>query len=255
MKLGKIVLLLGAAATPAWAWDLNNDGLSDVYAALHALAPGSGAADNDGDGATNLQEALAGTNPNDAQSRFLASAVAAPANAVAVRWTGVAGKRYQLQSSPDLATWTDVGAPLVGAGAQLEFTDPAPLPGKRLYRVRIVASLDSDGDGFDDWEEALLGTSPTVRDADADKVPDAWEVFYFGNTTAIAGTSDTDGDGIEARDEFTWKLDPHVNDTANPAKRANFTYTANDELAVYTPVVGAPTSYTPDAEGNLKAAP
>lgn len=254
MKLGT-ALLLGLTALPAFGWDVNNDGVSDVFAALHGLAPGTANNDNDGDGATNLQEALAGTNPNSAASRFTAASENAPAGAVKVTWAGITGKRYQPQVTADLATWTDLGAPQIGAGATLEFTDAAPLPAKKFYRIRVLASLDQDGDGFDDWEEALLGTSPTVRDGDADKVSDAWEVFYFGNTTAITGASDTDGDLIEARDEYTWKLDPLVNNAAIVGQRANFSYTANDELAVYTPVVGASSTYAPDAEGNLKKTP
>lgn len=254
MKLGTL-LLLAAPALPALAWDANGDGMSDVFAALHGLPAGSANADPDGDGATNVQESLAGTNPLQANSRFTALSEPAAAGAIKISWAGVTAKRYQLQVTTDLATWTDTGTPQTGAGAPLEFTDPSPLPGKKFYRVRMVPSLDSDADQFDDWEEMLLGTSPTVKDADTDQLSDAWEVFYFGNTTSATGSTDSDGDLIQARDEYTWKLDPFVNDTANPAKRANFTYTANDELAVYTPVIGAPLSYLPDAEGNLRKTP
>jgi len=88
-------------------------------------------------------------------------------------------------------------------------------------------------------------------DTDGDGMADNWEAHYFG-TTARNGTSDYDGDEILDKDEFTFGLNPISNDTASPSKRMNFAYTANDELSLYTPVVGSPTSYSPDPEGNLK---
>jgi hypothetical protein len=66
------------------------------------------------------------------------------------------------------------------------------------------------------------------------------------------GDDDSDNDGLLARDEYPFRLSPLVDDVANPARRTRYTYTANDELAVYSPVVGGPATYTPDPEGNLQ---
>jgi len=60
---------------------------------------------------------------------------------------------------------------------------------------------------------------------------------------------------VEAKDEFTFGLDPRIADAgvAAPAgTRSVFVYTANDELSTYTPPVGSATNYSPDAEGNVQ---
>ena len=58
-----------------------------------------------------------------------------PGNQVRLRFTGRAGFNYTLQRSPNLLNWTDLqtlGAPPNGF---VEFTDPAPPPGKSFYRL------------------------------------------------------------------------------------------------------------------------
>ena len=53
--------------------------------------------DNDGDGLTNLQEYLAGTDPNDSTSSFRITAIARVDTNVLVTWTTVLGKTNDLQ--------------------------------------------------------------------------------------------------------------------------------------------------------------
>jgi hypothetical protein len=59
---------------------------------------------------------------------------------VTLLWQGQAGFDYQVLYSSDLATWhdnlPDTGFPGVIANGPLSFTDPAPLPGARFYRIR-----------------------------------------------------------------------------------------------------------------------
>lgn len=45
-----------------------------------------------------------------------------------------------------------------------------------LQNLQILETLDSDGDGLYDWEEALWGTSPMVADTDEDGISDFDEV-------------------------------------------------------------------------------
>lgn len=231
-------------------WDLDNDELSDVYARIHNLPAGSANADTDGDGRSNADEARAGTNPCDGSAAGIFAAAVTPAGgSVGVSWIGITGKRYQVQRSETLATWTDTGTTHTGADATLVHTEPASA--FRHFRIKVLASLDTDGDSFDDWEEAkLLGTNPAVKDGDTDGLSDAFEQFYFGNLLRT-GDDDADGDLILAKDEHTFGLDPLADDTASGSSRSAFTYTGNDELATYSPPVGVATTYQPDAEGNL----
>lgn len=70
-----------------------------------------------------------------------------------------------------------------------------------------AASLDSDGDGLPDWEEALWGTDPHARDSDRDGVPDGKEVASR-TTTAIGviNSSASSAPGLSAPDTATEQL-------------------------------------------------
>jgi len=54
-----------------------------------------------------------------------------------------------------------------------------------------------------------------TEDSDNDKLPDAWEVYYFGNITTTAGGvgEDQDGDTIDDIDEYYKETDPTSGDT------------------------------------------
>ncbi|MBK8476252.1 MAG: hypothetical protein IPL39_08015 [Opitutaceae bacterium] len=110
-----LALVLGAAPLAAII-DRNNDGLSDVWAALYRLPTGAAAnADEDGDGIPNAQEALAGTDPRDAASRFVTPPPQTDAAGnLVLRWRGAWGKRYTVQSSTNLKTWTALPGTHVG---------------------------------------------------------------------------------------------------------------------------------------------
>ncbi|NJO55364.1 MAG: hypothetical protein HC834_02290 [Rhodospirillales bacterium] len=237
-------------ALPALAagalWDLDGDGMSDAFARRYGLPEGSGGRDSDGDGVSNAEEAVAGTVPTDSDSFFGAWMEASSDGfLLTVRWHGVAEKRYQVERSTDLVTWSPVGSIYFGAGAMLAHTDSSGLS-PRYLRITIVATPDSDGDGFDDWEETILGTNKLVRDADADGLSDAWEVAYLG-TLAHGATGDPDGDGVSALAEYQLGTNPGKSDTTTQT----FTYDSVGRLATVShPARNA--TYDHDAEGNIR---
>ena len=173
-------LLLALLATPTRATlDRDNDGISDLWAALYPTA-GSAAQDPDGDGANNLAEAIAGTDPTAPSSRFGAAPQRDADGNLRLRWYGVPGKQYQLRSSPDLTTWTTLPEVYSGTGAELApiiaRADETSAP--RLFFQVVVSDADTDADTLNDWEEAQLGTSPTAADTDGDELRDDWEVAH-----------------------------------------------------------------------------
>jgi hypothetical protein len=73
-------------------------------------------ADSDQDGASNLTEFLAGTNPIDAHS-VLRSQLNNTPEGLLFAWNTQPGLIYQVQTSTDLATWQNVGLPRFATGA------------------------------------------------------------------------------------------------------------------------------------------
>ena len=99
--------------------------------------PGSVPADTDGDGQSNLTEWTAGTEAGNAASRFvISSTVKNGDGSISGTFSAASGKTYRVFTSPDLVTWTPLGAVItpVTSGAQT-FTDPMLGTGARFYKV------------------------------------------------------------------------------------------------------------------------
>ena len=80
------------------AADANGNGINDDWEVANFGHMGvSPTADPDGDGANNLQEFLAGTDPNSADSEFRITAIAPEGNNLRVTWTMGSGKTNALQ--------------------------------------------------------------------------------------------------------------------------------------------------------------
>ncbi len=99
--------------------------------------------DADGDGMSNLQEFLTGTDPLDANSAFRITAIKLVGSDVQVSWTTVAGKTNQLQralSPNSSAAWLSVGSITLGNGSIVTQPDPGAATNApaQFYRVRLV---------------------------------------------------------------------------------------------------------------------
>ena len=120
-----------------WGEDLNGDGLPDDCQAQYwgdnpSQWP-SGSVDSDGDGATNFQEFLAGTNPMDDTS-ILRTTIISSSQGWRLNWNTQPGSLYQVQVSANVNTWANLGAPRFAAGTM----DSSPVDGTKntaYYRV------------------------------------------------------------------------------------------------------------------------
>ncbi|MBN8460699.1 MAG: hypothetical protein J0M04_22950 [Verrucomicrobia bacterium] len=102
----------------------------------------SGSADADGDGRGNHDEYLAGTNPQDASSRFLVKNFApAPGGGFTLTWDTVTGKTYRIERATSLAPdqWTPLQINIQGDGTSKTFTDANPGSAPCVfYRIAVI---------------------------------------------------------------------------------------------------------------------
>jgi hypothetical protein len=127
--------------------DSDGDHIPDAWESAHGLDygnPSDAAHDPDGDGLTNLQEYLAGTDPRDLQSTLKLHAILLYGNSIWLQFTAAAGKSYTVQYRDSLGAgaWLklkDIGP--VQSSGPVEVTDPtASASRSRYYRVITPAS-------------------------------------------------------------------------------------------------------------------
>ncbi len=157
------MLVACAMVTPSRGLvDTDRNGISDVWASLYPTAGGP-TADPDGDGANNLAESLAGTNPVDPADRLTASIAVDPGTSystfnrgdLVAHWRGVVGKRYRLQSSTNLTSWGTVNQLVCtepDCAVTVRFTTTTDTATARYWRVQAF-DHDANADGITDWEE------------------------------------------------------------------------------------------------------
>ena len=122
------------------------DGIPDVwrqtYFGTTASIPGSSSAssDPDHDGLTNLQEFLAGTNPESSSSLLRMTSVTRVGSDIHLTFRSVAGKIYRVEMKSDLTLpyWVVLADQILSSGTSVQITDPgaAGVP-KRFYRAVI----------------------------------------------------------------------------------------------------------------------
>ena len=98
------------------------------------------AGDRDGDGQNNLAEWLAGTLPNNTNSRFQILDAALSENALTLTWSAVRGKRYRVFGRMDLSagSWSELTTvPVIATLTTASFIHPAATGGQWFYRVGV----------------------------------------------------------------------------------------------------------------------
>ena len=136
------------------AGDADGDGIPNGYEQSHGLDPlnpADAVLDNDHDGFSNLQEFLAGTDPNDANSTpFHITSIVQQGNNMLLTWTTAGGMTNQMQVSPggingSYATngYVNLGSQMLITGSGVVTTNFTDIGGatntpSRFYRVRLV---------------------------------------------------------------------------------------------------------------------
>ena len=140
--------------------DLNGNGMSDVWEWVYSATNLNPNADSDGDGFSNLQEAVAGTNPFDSNSVPKISLLSLSGTNRGITIPVQLGKLYQLQSLTNLSStnWLTETSLVVRAGTS--FTFPSPAGSHMKFYRTTVSDVGSDGTGLNDWEKYKLGLDP-----------------------------------------------------------------------------------------------
>src|SRR4026208_667618 len=138
-----VALMIVARMGHAQMLDLNGNGASDLWDLLHNAENFAADFDSDGDGVSNHLEATAGTDPRDVRSVPKISGYGLATNGLQrtfqVMIPGVAGKRYELQSSETPGAdvennWITEGGLVARGGAAVIISAPADRPA-RFFRI------------------------------------------------------------------------------------------------------------------------
>jgi len=148
--------------------DLDGDGISDAWSLWSGGKSRLPHADDDGDGMSNLQESLAGTDPDDRDSR-LEMRMLREGDDLVFSWTDLPFKTHRILSSGTLTDWdpaSDVTNSATTGGMRHAVVEDFTLSGGQHFYRASVSPLDTDGDGVEDWTEVnVLGSSITSADS------------------------------------------------------------------------------------------
>ena len=123
--------------------DTDGDGLPDTWETQNGLSPTNSVGingangDPDGDGFTNLQEFMAGTNPQDAASLLRITQISTGGTSIA--WSSIPGRNYQVLATTNVAAaFQLISGTITAFGSPTSFTNSAPAGAARFYRVRAL---------------------------------------------------------------------------------------------------------------------
>ena len=123
--------------------DTDGDGLPDGWETQNGLNPTNAIGldgangDPDGDGFTNLQEFLAGTDPQDASSLLAITDIAGTGRLIT--WQSIPGRNYQVLSTTNVnGTFQLASGTITALSSPATFTNTAPVRVREFYRVRAL---------------------------------------------------------------------------------------------------------------------
>lgn len=121
--------------------DANTNGIADQWESDKQISDPS--ADPDGDRLNNRGEYLAGTDPEDPDSRLaMIGAENTVSNGFTLHWSSVPGRSYGVLGRESLSTndWLQI-SPTQEAGAvqtEMQWTDPAATQSNKFYQIKLI---------------------------------------------------------------------------------------------------------------------
>ncbi len=221
--------------------DTDGDGVSDAQESIDGTDPNDATdyLDTDGDLIPDVVEVANGTDPNDALDYADTDGDNVPDYVETTLQPNDGGVATDPSDANDFTDTDAGGVPdyvetVLFPNSGLPATDPS---------VATDDNQDTDGDGVSDADEISDGTDPNdptdYLDTDGDGVPDVVEVAEGTNPNDPTDYSDTDGDGVPDYVETT--LQPNTGGTATDAfDEDDFTDTDNGGVPDYIETVLLP---------------
>lgn len=158
-----VVALTALTSTSFAKYDLDGDGISDLWVERYNVAEIVEGRDSDGDGHSDMAEAEAGTNPMDGSSTLAVEYIRVEEDAAHFCWKSEPGKHYQLLAAYSLdGDWRPISPLIRSGGERTEHTIPLLVPvvqqggllyerfenigGSSLNQLRAAASFPDSPD-------------------------------------------------------------------------------------------------------------
>jgi hypothetical protein len=121
--------------------DANHNGMSDAWEKYYfgtVTTNRTNLTDTDGDGMTDYEEFIAGTDPTNPLSKLVFVGAAVQTNsAVEFQWSAVPGRSYQLLSSTNMASWVPMTGWIQANRSPMSYVVTNATVRSRSYRVQV----------------------------------------------------------------------------------------------------------------------